>query len=212
MSHEHSGVWNHQQLNCLFSILFRWKMKKRQRSFVRGILQSLMDSPHKGPVTQNIFPLHHILGCCIKPMISQYNVFLSTWGRVTHICVSKQTVIGPDNGLSPGRRQAIIGTNVGVLLNQNLGANFSEILSQIQTFSFKKMQLKMSSAKWRPYCLGLNVLISSGWSHYNIVNFLQNTHNRHTTVHLRGQHMACIMWIHSLIYVLQCFTSHISHM
>ena len=39
-----------------------------------------------------------------------------------------------------------------------LGANFSEILIGIQTISFKKMHLKMSSAKWRPLCLGLNVL------------------------------------------------------
>ena len=30
------------------------------------------------------------------------------WGRVTHICVSNLTIIGSDNGLSPGRRQAII--------------------------------------------------------------------------------------------------------
>ena len=41
---------------------------------------------------------------------------LSHWGRVTHICVSKLTIIGSDNGLSPGRRQAIIWTNVGILL------------------------------------------------------------------------------------------------
>ena len=33
---------------------------------------------------------------------------LTHWGRVTHICVSKLTIIGSDNGLSPGRRQAII--------------------------------------------------------------------------------------------------------
>ena len=40
-----------------------------------------------------------------------------------------------------------------------LGINFSEILIEIQTFSFEKMHLKMSSAKWRPFCLTLNVLI-----------------------------------------------------
>ena len=34
----------------------------------------------------------------------------------------------------------------------------SEILSESQTFSLKKMRLKISSAKWRPFCLGLNVL------------------------------------------------------
>ena len=84
---------------------------------------------------------------------------LTHWGRVTHICVSKLTIIGSDNGLSPGRRQAIIWTNAGLLLIRPLGTNLSEILIKILTFSFKKMRLKVSSAKRRPFCLGLNVLI-----------------------------------------------------
>ena len=75
---------------------------------------------------------------------------LTHWGRVTHICVGKLTIIG--------RRQAIIWTNAGVLLIGPLGTNFGEILTGIQTFPFKKMHLKMSSGKWRPFCLGLNVL------------------------------------------------------
>ena len=82
------------------------------------------------------------------------------WGRETHICVGKLTIIASDNGLSPGRRQAIIWTNAGILLIGPLGTNFNEILIEIHTFSFKKMHLKMSSAKWRPFCLGLNVLNS----------------------------------------------------
>ena len=77
---------------------------------------------------------------------------------MTHICVRKQTIIGSDNGLSPDRRQAIIWTNAGLLLIGPLGTNFSEILIEILTFSFKKMRLKVSSAKRRPFCLGLNVL------------------------------------------------------
>ena len=76
---------------------------------------------------------------------------------MTHICVSNLT-IGSDNGLSPCRRQAIIWTNVGILLIGPLGTNFSEILIEIHTYSFKKMHLKMSSGKWPPFCLGLNVL------------------------------------------------------
>ena len=83
---------------------------------------------------------------------------LTHWGRVTHICVSKRTIIGSDNGLPPGRRQAIIWTNAGILLIGPLGTYFSEILIGVQTFSFKKMHLKMSSAKCRPFCPGLNVL------------------------------------------------------
>ena len=81
---------------------------------------------------------------------------------MTHICVSKLTIIGSDNGLSPDRRQAIIWTNAGILLIGPLGANFSEISIEIQTFSFKKMRLKVSSAKRRPFCLGLNMLKSKG--------------------------------------------------
>ena len=34
--------------------------------------------------------------------------YLTHWDRVMHMCVSKLTIIGSDNGLSPGRRQAII--------------------------------------------------------------------------------------------------------
>ena len=77
---------------------------------------------------------------------------------MTHICVGNLTIIGPDDGLSPGRRQVIIWTNAGILLNGPWGTNFSEILLGIHTFSFKKIHLKMSSVKWHPFCLGLNVL------------------------------------------------------
>ena len=83
---------------------------------------------------------------------------LTHWGRVTHICVGNLTIISPDNGLSPGRCQAIIRTNAWILLIGPWGTNFSEISIGIQIFSFKKMHLKVSSAKWRPFCLGLNVL------------------------------------------------------
>ena len=85
-------------------------------------------------------------------------IILTHWGRVTHICVNKLTIIGSDNGLSPDRCQAIIWTNAGILLIGPLGTNISEILIEILTFSFMKMRLKVSSAKRRPFCLRLNVL------------------------------------------------------
>ena len=85
--------------------------------------------------------------------------YLTHWGRATHVCVGKLTIIGSDNGLSPGRRQAIIWTNAGILLIRPWGTNFSENFIRNQIFSFKKMHLKMSSAKWRPVYLGLNVLL-----------------------------------------------------
>ena len=83
---------------------------------------------------------------------------LTHWGKVMHLCVGKLTIIGSDNGLSPGWRQAIIRTNVGILSIGPLETNFSEILIEMYIFSFKKLHLKMSSGKWQPFCLGLKVL------------------------------------------------------
>ena len=77
---------------------------------------------------------------------------------MTHIYFSKLTIIDSDKGLSPGRHQAIVWTNDGISIIGPLETNFSEILIRIQTISFKKMCLKMSSAKWRPFGLCLNEL------------------------------------------------------
>ena len=52
------------------------------------------------------------------------------------------------------------GTNTRLLLIGLLGINVSGILIEINTFSFKKRYLKMSSAKWRLFRLGLNELSS----------------------------------------------------
>ena len=95
---------------------------------------------------------------------------------LTHsICVGNLTIIGPDNGLSPGRRQAIIWTNAGILLIGPWGTNLSEILIKIHTFSFKKMRLKVSSAKRRPFCLGLNVLNYAVIVHFHCILYIYNS-------------------------------------
>ena len=62
---------------------------------------------------------------------------LTHWGRVTHICVGKLNISGADNGLLPGRRQAIFWTNAGILLIGPLGTYLSEMLIEIQTFLLK---------------------------------------------------------------------------
>ena len=101
--------------------------------------------------------LQRYMNCDISTL-NYLHFKLTHWGRVTHICVSELTINGSDNGLSPGRRQAIIWTNAGILLIGAFGTNVSEILIKICTFSLKKMLLKMSSGNRRPSCLGLNVL------------------------------------------------------
>ena len=107
--------------------------------------------------------LHCIVSQHILLYVISGYISLTHWGRVTHICVSKLTTICSDNGLSPDRHQAIIWTNAGILLIRTLETNFSDFLSEIRAFSFKKMHLKMSSGKWRPFCLGLNKL-----NHYHM--------------------------------------------
>ena len=90
-------------------------------------------------------------------------------------------MIGSNNGLSPGRRQAIIWINAGMLLIRPFGTFFSEILIEIHTFSFNKTHLKMSSGKCRSqpqyvkmdsvlhssstYWAGAHPLYSCSWSH-----------------------------------------------
>ena len=80
--------------------------------------------------------------CCLFRLGRLHLNVLTHWGRVTHICVGKLTNIGSDNGLSPGRRQAIIWTNDEILLIGPLGTNFSEFLIVIHTFSFNKCTWK----------------------------------------------------------------------
>ena len=62
---------------------------------------------------------------------------LTHWGRVTHICVGTNTNIGSDNGLSPGRRQAIIWTNAGIFPRNKLQWNLKRnscIFIQVNVF------------------------------------------------------------------------------
>ena len=124
---------------------------------------------------------------------------LTHWGRVTHICVGKLTIIGSDNGLSPGRRQAIIWNNAEILLIRTLETNFSEILIGIQTFSFKKMYLKMSSAKWRPFCLGLNVL-NCAWT-----NGSGSSWDAGDLKHHHAHYDVTVMWL-TLVNSCICYT------
>ena len=126
--------------------------------------------------TTTISPRGHfvISELSVNPAIHEIILILTHWGRVTHICVSELTIIGSDNGLSPGRRQAIIWNNAGLLLIGPLRTNFSENLIEILTFSFTKMRLKVSSAKWRPFCLGLNVLTHWGRVTYTCVSKLHH--------------------------------------
>ena len=65
------------------------------------------------------------------------------------------------NDLLPVWHLAITQTNADLLSVEPLRTNFSAISIGIQTFLWRKMPLKMSSAKWQPFCSGLNVSVGS---------------------------------------------------
>ena len=71
-----------------------------------------------------------------------------------HISINKLNFIGSDNGWSPSRRW----NNAEILLMWHSGTNLNEISIEINIFSFKEMNVKMSFAKWRPLCLSFNML------------------------------------------------------
>ena len=109
------------------------------------------------PLYIHCYGYHEFIIRCMHTISSKP---LTHWAWVTHMC--NLTIIGSDNGLSPGRRQVIIWTNAGILLIGPLGKNLIEMLIEIHTFSFMKMHLKVSSAKWQLFCLSLNVLTHLG--------------------------------------------------
>ena len=86
----------------------------------------------------------------ISLKISYLKFHLTHWDW----CISNLTIKSSDSALSPGRRQTIIWTNAAMKLIGRLGTNFGEISIDFLTF----MHLKVSFAKWQPFCLGLNVL------------------------------------------------------
>ena len=80
-------------------------------------------------IQRNIHRVHTLFCCSLvlvgfTLILSDYLTHMSTlthWGQVMHICVSKLTTIGPDNGLAPSRWQAVIWTNTAILSIQTLG-------------------------------------------------------------------------------------------
>ena len=80
------------------------------------------------------------------------------WGRVTHVCVSKLTIIGSDDGFLPGRRQATISTNAGIFVNWTLRNKLQWNLDQNLYIFIQENVFENVVRKLVAICLGLNVL------------------------------------------------------
>ena len=103
------------------------------------------------------------------------------------------------------------------------GTNFSEMLVEIQAFSFRKMHLKMLSVKWWSFCLSLNVLmdgvflvklfsVKCHWTLLMISQYWLMTSCHQATSHYRSQCWPIFMspygiprpqWVNSVSRLLQ---------
>ena len=101
-----------------------WKMNKDQRKRIQPLIaRDIVEDTHVMLVSVVIADGAWSSKVTIETVLTK----VTHWGRVTHICVSKLTTIGSDNGLLPGRHQAIIWTSAGILLIITLRVNFSEL-------------------------------------------------------------------------------------
>ena len=90
-----------------------------------------------------------------------------------NVCVRKLTIISADNGLSPGQCQAFIWTSAGILLIRPLETNLGEILIEIQTFSLKKILLKISSEECCPF-FTQHIEVGTKWLQFHWWDFQIN--------------------------------------
>ena len=117
---------------------------------------------------------------------------LTHWGRVTHICVSKLTIIGSDNGLSPGRRPSHYLNQCWDIVNQTLRNKLQWNVDRnsnifIHENAFENVVCQMASILSRPQGvkqwislagLGLAVPYSNViWYHIQHSNDVVECHN-----------------------------------
>ena len=108
-----------------------------------------------------------------RAIIWTFGCLVGNRGRTVVQCIKQWRTAVPARALSrTNYLNAYFWTNAAILLIGPFGTNFSETLIEIYRFSFKKMQLKMSSAKWRP-CLGLDVLMMNTRKSYRFSGIIQ---------------------------------------
>ena len=92
----------------------------------------------------------------VSPLLKDHIAFNSS--SDPYICVTNLGHLWLDNGLSPGRCQAIFWTNTGILSIGLLGTNSSAIFIEIYMFSFIKIIFENVVRKLGAIFPGLNVL------------------------------------------------------
>ena len=100
------------------------------------------------------------IGFCLWPPSTCIWNFKLKFQSKLDLCSGNHVVYRQTDGRTDGRTRWIQYTPppTGLLSIRPQGEYFNEILIKIKTFSFKKIHLKVLSAKSRPFCLGFDVL------------------------------------------------------
>ena len=97
----------------------------------------------------------------IKLAVHMYHetviILMSHSGRLTHICVSKLTLIGSDKAWHLVGTKPLSELMLGYCWLDPQEQNSAKF-NQNSYIIIKKIHLKMSSWYWWPFCLGLNVI------------------------------------------------------
>ena len=75
-----------------------------------------------------------------------------------YMCQGTSVIYGSDGGLKPTRCQVITLTSADLLSLRSIGTNFCEFQMENTNNVFPENALGMSSAKWRSFYSGLNLL------------------------------------------------------
>ena len=108
--------------------------------------------------------------------------------RPSKAYMRRLTIIGSDNGLSPGLWPEPIHflNQCWNIVNWTLGNKPQWYHIEIRILSFLKMHLKMSSGNWRPFCLGL-----SAWNGTTGVLCCRYDHNNCNVVSYPSDNRDC---------------------
>ena len=151
---KHTTCWAFSHLACVTSSPHIDGLVQERRNSIANTLELCLSCNNPSTCHYILRRLFSLFGQTVRLSLT-FIASLKASPLVPHICVSELGQhFDSDNGLSPIRHHAIIWTSAGNLLIETLGTIFSEIVIEINTFSFKKMHLKMSFVKWRPYCPG----------------------------------------------------------
>ena len=197
-------------LTIVYSIVYSITDRRKHQSsaslaFVRGIHWWPVNSPYKGPVTRKMFPFDNVImiwwpfAIYVLLMITSWygNAFLITgplW-RASIESPHKRTIMWNFS------HTFVIDLNK---LSTNQLSSGNSLWCKDNGISIHRTELSTTRCGESQSFIRLrwNLYRYTVRCHYNAVNLLQNSHNRHPIARPWGRGMGCLLWIWSLICVM----------